>query len=102
MWFVENNTHAMTLVDPCVFCEKNTHAMTFVDPYVVYGKEHTCNDIGGSMCCLWKGTHMQCHWLIHVWFVKRTHMQCHWLIHVLCEKNTHAMPLVDPCVFCGK
>ena len=48
----EKNTHAMTLVDPCVVCEKNTHAMTLgmvhdmvceknthamtlVDPYVV-------------------------------------------------------------------
>ena len=47
----EKNTHANTLVDPCVVCqknthamtlalvnEKNTHAMTLVDPYVVCEK----------------------------------------------------------------
>ena len=44
VWFVEKNTHAMTLVvDPCVVCGNNTHAMT----------------TGGSMCGLWKRTHMQ-------------------------------------------
>ena len=45
MLFVEKNTHAMTLVDPCmvskenphamtlvVVSEKSTHAMTLVDP----------------------------------------------------------------------
>ena len=26
----KNNTHAMTLVDPCVVFEENTHAMTLV------------------------------------------------------------------------
>ncbi len=26
----KNNTHAMTLVDPCVVAEENTHAMTLV------------------------------------------------------------------------
>ena len=53
----EKNTHAMTLVDPCVVYErnkhamtlavvheKNRHAMTLVDPYVVCLEEHTCND----------------------------------------------------------
>ena len=70
MWFVEKNTHAMTLVDPCVVCGKNTHAMTLVDPYVVCGKNThamilvdpcvVCeknthfNDTSGSMCGLWK------------------------------------------------
>ena len=39
----EKNTHAMTLVDPCVVCEKNTHAIT----------------LGGSMCGLFRRTHMQ-------------------------------------------
>ena len=47
----ENNTHAMTLVDPCVVCgknrhamtlavvhENNRHAMTLVDPYVWFMK----------------------------------------------------------------
>ena len=38
MWFVEKNTHAMPLVDPCVVCGKTTHAMTLVDPYVVCEK----------------------------------------------------------------
>ena len=28
----KNNTHAMTLVDPCVDGEENTHVMTLVDP----------------------------------------------------------------------
>ena len=28
----KKNTHAMTLVGPCVDCEENTHAMTLVDP----------------------------------------------------------------------
>ena len=59
MWFVqknthamtlavvhEKNTHAMTLVDPCVVHEKNTHAMTLVDPCVVCLEEQTCNDTG--------------------------------------------------------
>ena len=42
----ENNTHAMTLVDPYVVHEKNKHAMTLVDPYVVCLEEHTCNETG--------------------------------------------------------
>ena len=39
VWFVEKNTHAMTLVvDPCVVCGNNAHAMTLVvDPCVVCG-----------------------------------------------------------------
>ena len=63
MWFVqknthamtlevvhEKNTHAMTLLDPCVVCEKNRHEMTQVDPCVVCLEEQTCNDTGGSTC----------------------------------------------------
>ena len=61
-WWIKENTHAMTLVDPYLVCEKNRHAMTLVDPYVVHEKnrhavtpvdpyvvcleEHTCNDTG--------------------------------------------------------
>ena len=43
MWFVQKNTHVMTLAD---VNEKNTHAMTLVDPYVVGLEEHACNDTG--------------------------------------------------------
>ena len=50
----EKRTHAMTLVDPYVVREKNTHAMTLV--------------------VLSKKAHMQLHWWIHMWFVKRTHI----------------------------
>ena len=52
--------------------EKNRHAMTLVDPYVVCLEEHTCNDTrcgsqkeqtcndtGGSLCGLFRGTDMQ-------------------------------------------
>ena len=39
----KKNTHAMTLVDPCVVCEKNRHAIT----------------LGGSMCGFFRGTDMQ-------------------------------------------
>ena len=43
----EKNTHAMTLVDPCVVSEENTHPMTMV----VVSEENTCfNDSGGSIC----------------------------------------------------
>ena len=35
---IKKNTHAMTLVNPCVVSEENTHAMTLVDPYVVCEK----------------------------------------------------------------
>ena len=42
----EKNTHAMTLVDPCVVHEKNRHAMTLVDPYVVCLEEHSCSETG--------------------------------------------------------
>ena len=58
----ENNTHAMTLVDPYVVCEKNTHAMTLavvheknthamtlVDPCVVCEKNRHAIKLGGSM-----------------------------------------------------
>ena len=53
MWFVQRNTHAVTLG---VVHEKNRHAMTPVDPCVVYGsnkhaitlavvhEKNTCND----------------------------------------------------------
>ena len=57
----KKNTHAMTLVDPCVVSEnnthamtlvvvskKNTHAMTLVDPYVVCENNTHFND---SSCC---------------------------------------------------
>ena len=59
MWYVKRthismtlvvskkNTHAMTLLDPCVVSEENTHAMT---PVVVSKKKHTCNDTSGSIC----------------------------------------------------
>ena len=60
LWFQYKNKHAMTLVvDPCVVCGKNTHAMTLVDPYVVCGKNTHAMTTGGSMCGLWKRTHMQ-------------------------------------------
>ena len=61
----KNNTHAMTLVDPCVHCEENTHAMTpvvvseknihamtLVDPCVVSKENTHFNDTGGSICGL--------------------------------------------------
>ena len=59
----KKNTHAMTLVDPCVDCEENTcamtpavfsekniHAMTPVDPCVVSVENTHFNDSGGSRC----------------------------------------------------
>ena len=59
----KKNTHAMTLVDPCVVSEENTHAMTLVDPYVVCeknshemtpdvvsDKKTHLNDTSGSIC----------------------------------------------------
>ena len=33
----KKNTHAMTMVDPCVDCEKNTHATSLV----VFSKKNT-------------------------------------------------------------
>ena len=51
----KKNTHAMTLVDPCVVSEENTHAMTLVDPYVVCEKNtHEMTPVVVS-----KKTHMQ-------------------------------------------
>ena len=55
----EKNIHAMTLVDPCVVCEKNTHAMTLVYPCVVCEKNRHAITLGGSMCGLFRRTHMQ-------------------------------------------
>ena len=59
----EKNTHAMTLVDPCVVSEENTHAMNLVvvskksthamplvDPCVVSKENTHFNDTGGSIC----------------------------------------------------
>ena len=58
----KKNTHAMTLVDPCVVFGKNTHAMT-LDPCVVCEKNTRpmtlavvsekstyFNDTAGSIC----------------------------------------------------
>ena len=44
----EKNTHAMTLVDPCVVCEKNRHAMTLA--MVNEKNKHRMNSTG-SICC---------------------------------------------------
>ena len=56
-------------------CEKNTHAMTLL--------------------LLVNRTHMQGHWWIHVWSLKRTHISMTLVDpYVVCEKNTHAMTLV--------
>ena len=52
----EKNTHAMTLA---VVHEKNTHAMTLVDPCVVCEKNRHAITLGGSMCGLFRRTHMQ-------------------------------------------
>ena len=57
----EKYRHAMTLVDLYMVHEKNRQAMTLVDPYVVCLEEHTCNDTGGSLCGLYRGTYMQSH-----------------------------------------
>ena len=59
----KKNTHAMTLVDPCVVSEentdamtlvvvskKNTHAMALVDPCVVSKENTPFNDTGVSIC----------------------------------------------------
>ena len=43
----KKNTHAMTLVDPCVISKENTHAMTLA---VVHEKNTHFNDTGGSIC----------------------------------------------------
>ena len=69
VWFVQRNRHAMTLV---VVHEKNTHAMTLVDPCVVCEKNRHAITLGGSMCGLFRGIDMQSHW---VWFIKITDMQ---------------------------
>ena len=42
----KKNTHAMTLVDPCVVYKENTHAMTRA---VVKEKNTHFNDTGGSI-----------------------------------------------------
>ena len=56
----ENKTHAMTLgVVPDMVCDKNTHAMTLVDPCVVCDKTIDAIKLGGSMCGLFRITHMQ-------------------------------------------
>ena len=49
----DNNRHAMTLA---MVHEKNTHAMTLVDPCVGCGKEHTYNDSSAGFSIR---THMQ-------------------------------------------
>ena len=43
----KKNTHAMTLVDPCVVSEENTHAMTLA---MVTEENTHFNDTGGSIC----------------------------------------------------
>ena len=43
----KKNTHAITLVDPCVVSEQNTHAMTLA---VVNEKNTHFNDTCGSIC----------------------------------------------------
>ena len=43
----EKNSHEMT---PVVVSKKNTHAMTLVDPCVVSEENRYFNDIGGSIC----------------------------------------------------
>ena len=43
----EKNTHAMI---PVVVSKKNTHAMTLVDPCVVFEENTHFNDTGGSIC----------------------------------------------------
>ena len=48
----KENTHAMTLVDPCVVSEENTRAMKLVDPCVVSEENTYFNDTGGSICGL--------------------------------------------------
>ena len=64
----EKSRHAMTLVDPCVVNEKNTHAMTLG---VVH--DMVCEKNTHAMTLV--VVHMQCHWWIHVLFVRRTGMQ---------------------------
>ena len=56
MWFVLKKRHAITLV---VVHEKNTHAMTLVDPCVVHEKNRHAMTLGGSMCGLFRRTYMQ-------------------------------------------
>ena len=43
----EKNTHTMT---PVVVSKKDTHAMTLVDPCVVSEENTHFNDTGGSIC----------------------------------------------------
>ena len=43
----KKNTHAMTLVDPCVVPEETTHGMILV---VVNEKNTDFNDTSGSIC----------------------------------------------------
>ena len=68
MWFVQKNTHAMTLG---VVHEKNIHAMTLVDPYVVCEKN------------------TQAMTLVLVQDMN-THAMTLVDPYVVCEKNTHA------------
>ena len=45
--FCKNNTHGMTLVDPCVVSEENTRAMTLA---IVNEKNTHFNETSGSIC----------------------------------------------------
>ena len=85
MWSLKRTHISMKLVEPYVVCEKNshemtplvvgkknTHSMTMVVPYVVCEKNRHAITLGGSMCGLFRRTHMQWHL---VWFMKRTDMQ---------------------------
>ena len=48
-------------------------------------------------------THMQCHWSIHMWFMKKnTHVVTLVDPYVVCGKNTYAMTLVGPYMVCEK
>ena len=48
----KKNTHAMTLVDPCVVSVENTHLNDTGGWICGMWKEHTFNDTGGSICVM--------------------------------------------------
>ena len=47
MWYVKRTHISMTLV---VVSKKNTHAMTMVDPCVVFEENIHFNETSGSIC----------------------------------------------------
>ena len=78
--------------------ENNTHAMTLVDPYVVCLEEQTCKHTRWiHMLFMEKNRHAVTLAVIHE---KNRHAMTLVDPYVVHEKNRHAITLVDPYVVC--